>query len=60
MIIEVRIDKGWGNERFYAINETARLFLELCGRRSFTKKQLVLLKKAGCKVDIIQPTYELE
>jgi hypothetical protein len=60
MIIEVKFDKGYGNERFYALNDNARTLLELCGRRSLTREQLLLCQKAGWTVTIIQPTYVLE
>lgn len=60
MIIEVRLDKGYGNERFYAINDNARALLELCGRRSLTKEQLLICQQAGWTVTIIQPVYKLE
>lgn len=43
----------YGNIRFYPRGETANLFCELIGQRTFTEKQLELLKKTGVIVVIL-------
>lgn len=43
----------YGNTRFYPRGETASLFCELVGQRTFTDRQLDLLKKMGVIVLVL-------
>lgn len=51
MIISVKHKKEFGNDRFYPMNELARVLLELMNRKSFTDDQLNSLKRVGMMIE---------
>lgn len=56
--ITVKLISQYGNERIFPICERATLFTELIGQRSFTLKDLKLIKQLGFKVEVEQPTIK--
>lgn len=60
MEVIFKLEKEFGNERFYPVNDTAKGLLEIMPRRlSFLRSDLVQLDKIGFKVRIEQDTVIL-
>ena len=59
-IVEVTLERMYGNERFYPCNHTSELICKLLDQKSITKKQLKICRDYGWKVLIKMQEYELE
>jgi hypothetical protein len=58
--IEVALRHGYGNERFYPINEDAKLLCNLLNSVTLTKKQIKLCRDGGWKTVIQLEDYNLD
>ena len=60
MDIIVRVERAYGNIRYYPANELAENLLKLLDRKSFTKEQMLHLKASGFEVELKTETLEEE
>lgn len=54
-ILEVELKSVYGRELIYPKNELAQNILQLTGRKTFYKKDLEILKKAGFQIKTTVP-----
>lgn len=54
LIVEIKI--VYGNEMIYPISEKAKLFAQLIGQKTFTRRDLSLIKLLGYEFDTEKPT----
>ena len=55
MTVEIKIKSVYGRELIYPINDTAKIFAELMDRKTFTKSQLLIIKKLGAEIKVSEP-----
>lgn len=55
----VKLKRVYGRERFYPWNDTAETLIRVMQKKTFTKRQLMLYKEGGWKIQVIQDEYAL-
>lgn len=59
MKIQVRIDKVYGKEVIRPVCQQAQLFVQLIGQKTFTQRDINIMKKIGVEFDVISaPSQE--
>lgn len=52
MQITVMVKNVFGNDTVYPVDDTAKLFCELTGRKTFTPKDLYTIRQLGYTVNV--------
>lgn len=60
MMIHVICKGAYGREFFYPVNDLAEILCKILGRKTLTKKQLLIAKDAGWEVIIKTEDFKLE
>jgi len=55
MNITVSIKNVYGNEMIYPVCDRSKLFVDLIGKKTFSKRDIELIKKLGYTISVNQP-----
>lgn len=50
-VLKLQVRSAYGVDRIYPVNETARLFCRLCGRKTLLPSDLEPIKALGYSID---------
>jgi len=58
MKIQIRIDKNYGIETAYPVDEAAQLFAKIAGTKTLTRNTLRDVEQLGYQIEIVEQTYK--
>jgi len=56
MTVRVRLVSVYGRELIYPVDETARLFAALVGRKTLDRAHLETIRALGYEIELVAPT----
>ena len=56
MTVRVRLVSVYGRELIYPVDETARLFAALAGRKTLDRAHLETIRALGYEIELVAPT----
>jgi len=57
--VQIEVKNVYGNQLIYPVNDEARLFAQIAGKKTFDKKDLIAISELGFKLQVVTPEFSI-